>query len=141
MARGWRRQEGAGLTRRKKVAAAEVDDNEEELEEATGTAGRGRFWQRWKLRGEKSAVEQVDPEEDEDEDAWATMLAGQIRFLLDGMEVSGAPVTAGALDRLRDLQAEFGELEREKARIENELVAAINRWARERGIPHVATDS
>jgi photosystem II stability/assembly factor-like uncharacterized protein len=75
----------------------------------------------------------------EDEDAWETMLAGQIRFLLDGMEVSGAPVTAGALDRLRDLQAEFDDLAREKARIENELVAAINRWARERGIPYVAT--
>ncbi|MEJ2399968.1 MAG: hypothetical protein P8Y52_01130 [Xanthomonadales bacterium] len=75
----------------------------------------------------------------EDEDAWETMLAGQVRFLLDGMEESGAPVTAGALDRLRDLQAEFDGLEREKGRIENELVAAINRWARERGIPHIAT--
>jgi hypothetical protein len=50
----------------------------------------------------------------EDEDAWETMLAGQIRFLLDGMEVSGAPVTAGALDRLRDLQAEFDDLARER---------------------------
>ena len=75
----------------------------------------------------------------EDEDAWETMLAGQVRFLLDGMEESGAPVTAGALDRLRDLQAQFDDLEREKARIENELVAAINRWARERGIPYIAT--
>ena len=87
----------------------------------------------------ESRITQIKHETYEDEDAWATMLAGQIRFLLDGMEVSGAPVTAGALDRLRDLQAEFGELEREKARIENELVAAINRWARERGIPYVAT--
>jgi photosystem II stability/assembly factor-like uncharacterized protein len=75
----------------------------------------------------------------EDEDAWETMLAGQVRFLLDGMEDSGAPVTGGALDRLRDLKAEYAGLAREKERIENELVAAINRWARERSLPHIAT--
>ena len=75
----------------------------------------------------------------EDEDAWETMLAGQVRYLLDGMEESGAPVTGGALDRLADLQAGYAALEREKARIENELVASINRWARDRNLPHIAT--
>ena len=30
----------------------------------------------------------------EDEDAWETMLAGQIRFVLDVIDSTGAPVTA-----------------------------------------------
>jgi len=75
----------------------------------------------------------------EDEDAWETMLAGQLRYLLDGIEETGAPVTSGALDRLRDLRAEAAELDAEKSRITSGQIAAINRWARERGIPHVAS--
>ena len=35
----------------------------------------------------------------EDEDAWETMLAGQLRYLMDVIDYTGAPVTGGALLR------------------------------------------
>jgi photosystem II stability/assembly factor-like uncharacterized protein len=73
----------------------------------------------------------------EDEDAWETMQAGQIRFLLDVIDRTGAPVTQGALDRLADLQAEVESLQAEKARIVADLIAPINTWARQNAIPHV----
>jgi photosystem II stability/assembly factor-like uncharacterized protein len=73
----------------------------------------------------------------EDEDAWETMLAGQLRFLLNVIDRTGAPVTRGALDRLADLQTEVESLQAEKARIVEELIAPINTWARQNAIPHV----
>lgn len=74
----------------------------------------------------------------EDEDAWETMLAGQVRFLLDVIARTGAPVTQGALDRLVDLRSEHDRLMTEKRRILGDLVEALNRQAREKGLPHVA---
>jgi len=73
----------------------------------------------------------------EDEDAWETRLAGQLKFLLDVIASTGAPVTQGALDRLADLSSQCEALEREKARIVEQLVAPINNWARDNNIPHV----
>jgi hypothetical protein len=66
------------------------------------------------------------------------MLAGQLRFLLNVIDRTGAPVTQGALDRLADLEKECVELDREKQRILDELVAPINQWARDNDIPHIA---
>jgi photosystem II stability/assembly factor-like uncharacterized protein len=74
----------------------------------------------------------------EDEDAWETMLAGQLRYLLDVIDDTGAPVTRGALDRLADLRGDVEALRAEKTRILEEQVAPINRWAEENGIPHIA---
>ena len=74
----------------------------------------------------------------EDEDAWETMLAGQVRFLLDVIARTGAPVTQGALDRLADLSAQCEVLEAEKGRIFGELVEPINGWAKEKAIPHIS---
>jgi len=74
----------------------------------------------------------------EDEDAWETMLAGQLRYLLDAIDDTGAPVTQGALDRLADLRSETETLRAEKKRILEEQVAPINRWAEENGIPHIS---
>ncbi len=73
----------------------------------------------------------------EDEDAWETMLAGQVRFLLDVIDDTGAPVTQGALDRLADLASQVKGLETEKNRILDELVEPINNWARENAVPHI----
>ncbi|MEE4216344.1 MAG: hypothetical protein V2I48_01945 [Xanthomonadales bacterium] len=73
----------------------------------------------------------------EDEDAWETMLAGQVRFLLNVIDRTGAPVTQGALDRLADLSAQCKRLENEKSRLLEERIAPINDWARENGISHV----
>jgi hypothetical protein len=74
----------------------------------------------------------------EDEDAWETMLAGQVRYLLDVIDYTGAPVTGGQLERLGDLQAEWGQRRGELQAIREEHIAPINAWARERGIEHVA---
>jgi hypothetical protein len=74
----------------------------------------------------------------EDEDAWETMLAGQVRYLLDVIDYTGAPVTGGQLERLGDLQAEWDERRRELQAIRAEHIAPINAWARERNVAHVS---
>ena len=74
----------------------------------------------------------------EDEDAWETMLAGQVRFVLDVIESSGAPVTAGSLDRLRDLQSEWAELKTELQNIVSNNLAPIEQWARDSEVSYVA---
>jgi len=84
------------------------------------------------------AVIQPHHETLEDEDAWETMLAGQIRFLLDVIAHTGAPVTQGALDRLADLKSEHEQLMAQKDRILGEQVEALNRRAKEQGLPYVA---
>ena len=83
-------------------------------------------------------INQVLHQTYEDEDAWETKLAGQIRFLLDVVDYTGAPVTEGALQRLADLKAEWSEREAELQAIGAEAIAPINDWAREQGVPHVA---
>jgi hypothetical protein len=74
----------------------------------------------------------------EDEDAWETMLAGQVRYLLDVIDYSGAPVTGGQLERLADLQAEWSQRQGELQAIREEHIAPINAWARDRNVAHVS---
>ena len=73
----------------------------------------------------------------EDEDAWETLFAGQLRFLMDVIGDTGAPVTDGQLLRLSDLASEWNELRDGYRRIQADHVAPINDWARENRIPHV----
>jgi hypothetical protein len=73
----------------------------------------------------------------EDEDAWETMLAGQVRYLMDVIEESGAPVTGGQLERLADLKGEWASRRAELASITSERLEPINEWARQRGVKHV----
>ena len=84
-------------------------------------------------------INQVLHQTYEDEDAWETKLAGQLRFLLDVIDRTGAPVTEGALQRLADLKAEWQLRKSELEDIQSKHIAAINNWAREQGIPHVTT--
>jgi photosystem II stability/assembly factor-like uncharacterized protein len=74
----------------------------------------------------------------EDEDAWETMLAGQVRYLLDVIDSTGAPVTGGQLERLADMQAEWQQRRGELQAITEQHLAPLNRWARDRGVEHVA---
>jgi hypothetical protein len=74
----------------------------------------------------------------EDEDAWETMLAGQIRYLMDVINETGAPVTDGAMQRLADLKAEWAKRSAELSAINAEMIAPINNWARDKGVQHVA---
>jgi len=74
----------------------------------------------------------------EDEDAWETMLSGQVRYLLDVIESSGAPVTAGSRTRLADLQAEWTALEARLGEIVDGHLRPIEQWARVHQAPYVA---
>jgi len=74
----------------------------------------------------------------EDEDAWETKLAGQLRFLLNVIDRTGAPVTEGSLLRLADLKAEWQLRNTELQDIRNKHIRPINDWAREHDIPHIS---
>jgi hypothetical protein len=74
----------------------------------------------------------------EDEDAWETMLAGQVRYLLDVIDGTGAPITGGQLERLADLQAEWAQRRGELQTMRDQHLVPLNTWARDRGIEHVA---
>jgi len=75
----------------------------------------------------------------EDEDAWETMLAGQLRFLLDVIDSTGAPVTGGALLRLVDLKVEWAERQAELQAIKTDYIDVINEWAQQKDVPHVVS--
>ncbi|MBT8072914.1 MAG: glycosyl hydrolase [Xanthomonadales bacterium] len=75
----------------------------------------------------------------EDEDAWETKLAGQLRYLMDVIDATGAPVTGGALLRLEDLKAEWAERRAELQAIRRDHIDAINEWATEQGVPYVTS--
>jgi hypothetical protein len=86
----------------------------------------------WEVR-----ITQVKHQTYEDEDAWETMLDGQLRFLLDVIDHTGPPVTDGAMTRLADLKSEWQALLEELGEISDQHIAPINTWARDKGINHV----
>jgi hypothetical protein len=90
-----------------------------------------------KIGAWEAKITQLKHQTYEDEDAWETMLAGQIRYLLDVIDKSGAPVTDGAVIRLNDLKAEWAMRESEVLGITNDYLTPINAWAREQGVDHV----
>jgi len=73
----------------------------------------------------------------EDEDAWETMLVGQLRYLMDVIDDTGAPVTGGALLRFEDLKTEYTQRQAEMKLIRSEYIDVINQWAQTQGVPHV----
>jgi photosystem II stability/assembly factor-like uncharacterized protein len=83
-------------------------------------------------------INQVMHQTLEDEDAWETRLAGQLRFLLNVIDRTGAPVTEGSLLRLADLKAEWQLRKAELQDIRSNHIRPINDWAREHDIPHVS---
>ena len=74
----------------------------------------------------------------EDEDAWETMLAGQLRYLLDVIDNSGPPVTDGAMTRLRDLKAEWETRQAEMRSIADAHIRPINEWAKAHQVEHIS---
>ncbi len=74
----------------------------------------------------------------EDEDAWETMLAGQIRYLMNVIDTTGAPLTDGALQRLNDLKAEWAQRQAELRAIVSTRIEPINAWARDHAVAYVA---
>jgi len=82
-------------------------------------------------------ITQLKHETYEDEDAWETMLAGQLRYLMDVIDRSGAPVTDGAMTRLADLKAEWATRRSALRAIAADELAPINDWARRKGVDYV----
>ena len=82
-------------------------------------------------------ITQLKHETYEDEDAWATMFDGQVRYLMDTIDYSGAPVTEGMRIRHADLVKLWGELETELRGITERYIEPINNWAHERREPYV----
>jgi photosystem II stability/assembly factor-like uncharacterized protein len=125
-------QLGAARKAKSQIEALMADYPDAVELQATGTAAVARI-QAW-----DALINQPLHQTYEDEDAWETMLAGQIRYLLDVIDRTGAPVTEGALQRLADLQAEWAERLAELRTIAGEDIEAVNAWAREQGVLHVA---
>jgi len=85
----------------------------------------------------EAKVTQLKHQTYEDEDAWESMLAAQVRYLLNVIDSTGPPVTDGAVIRLNDLQAEWAQRESEMRSIVAEHIQPINDWAKARQIDHV----
>ena len=118
-------------TARDEIQGRMDDNNEDEEIRESGRVAIERIGE-WEAK-----ITQLKHQTYEDEDGWETMLAGQLRYLLDVIDDTGAPVTEGAVTRLRDLQAEWSAREAELRSITEENLRPINAWAREKGINHV----
>ena len=70
---------------------------------------------------------------------FGTWRAGEyeLRYLLDVIDSTGAPVTDGAMRRLADLRAEWAARERELADIVATDIRSINAWAQQNDVEHV----
>ena len=90
-----------------------------------------------KIDAWEEKITQLKFETYEDEDAWATMFDGQVRYLMDTIDYSGAPVTEGMRIRQSDLVQLWNELESELRGITAQYIEPINSWAYERQEPHV----
>jgi len=85
----------------------------------------------------ESAITQLKHKTYEDEDAWETMLAGQLRYLLNVIDNTGPPVTDGAMIRLQALKSEWATRQAELDSIASEHIAPINAWAKAHKVDHV----
>jgi len=74
----------------------------------------------------------------EDEDSMPPMLDVHIRHVLDVMDSAGAPVSAGSLQRLSDLENQWQDRKSELSDISDSDIAAINDWANSNGVRYVA---
>jgi photosystem II stability/assembly factor-like uncharacterized protein len=85
----------------------------------------------------ESLITQLKHQTYEDEDAWETLLAGQLRYLLNVIDRTGPPVTDGAMIRLRDLSAEWTARRGELQAIADTHIEPINAWAKTHDVEHV----
>ncbi|MCP3675057.1 MAG: glycosyl hydrolase, partial [Gammaproteobacteria bacterium] len=73
----------------------------------------------------------------EDEDAWRSMLVSQLRYLLDVISYTGAPVTNGAKTRMADLKTTWAQLQKQLSLIKEQQLIPINNWAKKNNINHI----
>ena len=89
----------------------------------------------------EAKITQLKFETYEDEDAYPTLFDGQVRYLMDTIDFSGAPVTDGMRTRKKDLEVQWIDLKAELSEIKGRFVDPINEWARKRRAPHVKLSS
>jgi hypothetical protein len=118
-------------TSRLQIEALMADFSSDSGLEEMGTAALAAIAE-WESR-----ITQLKHQTYEDEDAWETMLAGQLRFLLQVIDGTGPPVTDGAMKRLRDLSAEWASRRGELQSIADDHIAPINEWARANRVEHI----
>jgi photosystem II stability/assembly factor-like uncharacterized protein len=75
----------------------------------------------------------------EDEDSWPPLIDGMVRNLLNVIDGSGPPVSAGALERKADLEELWGGHREAMNAITGQHIEPLNAWAREQGVEHVPT--
>jgi len=117
---------------RTQIKALMTDFPDAELLQDSGQSAIDRLstWER--------EVLQVDYETYEDEDNLPGKLVKQVRHLLDVIDDAGPPIATGALDRLRDLQDAWTNLQAELRDISTSDIEAVNNWASENTIPHIS---
>ncbi len=115
---------------RSQVNALAADHNDEALSQLASAATEA-------IDAWEQDITELRHETFEDEDAWVMKLDGQMRHLLDVVEIGGAPVTGGAKARYADLEAAWAKSRKALDEISAEQLGAINRWAEERTVQHV----
>ncbi len=123
--------EGA-RTARQQVKTLAADHADEELQGLAAAATEA-------INAWESSITELRHETFEDEDAWVMKLDGQLRHLLDVVEMGGAPVTGGARERYQDLEAAWAQSRSALDAISTEQLEAVNRWTEKRAVPLVST--
>jgi len=108
---------------------AEFPDADELQSAGTSAVERLTAWE--------NSVTQTQYGTYEDEDSMPPMLDVHIRHVLDVIDRAGAPVSAGSLQRLADLEGQWRSQKAALAAIDVSDIAAINAWARSNSVLHV----
>ena len=118
-------------TSRSQVEALMESHSDDAELDAMGSAANDAIGE-WEQR-----ITQLKHKTYEDEDAWETMLAGQLRYLFGVIDDTGPPVTAGAMTRMNDLRSEWTLRRSEMQLIATDLIQPINDWAKANQVTHV----
>jgi len=87
----------------------------------------------------ESLVVQPKHQTFEDDINWPNMLDRQVRFLMDNIDRTGAPVQSGALARLQDLQAQWQGYKQTLDALFAGQIEALNQTLNEKKIRHLDT--
>ncbi|MEM1401876.1 MAG: glycosyl hydrolase [Pseudomonadota bacterium] len=85
----------------------------------------------------ESRITELKHQTFEDEDAWVMQIDGQLRHLLDVVNSSGAPVTAGSRERYDDLASLWAQYKNTLKEITDQHINPLNAWANDNAVRHV----
>jgi hypothetical protein len=117
------RVDGARTARAAIERLQQANPGATELSALAGTAKE-------KLSAWEARTTQLKFDTYEDEDSWPPLIDGQVVNLFAVINSTGAPVSAGSLERKADLEAQWQALHEELDTITNQALQPINDWAR-----------